>query len=501
MDEFLNSNNQPIDIHDIIEGNTPDSSGKNFNVFFHFNLGSPTITFNMNLRDLMIYTKVKNKTNVSIDPILEDDYVAQREEVRNHTKKIAFYTLQGLVLSRVNEMKKNGETIKQELKDLISELNLPPYTSFPPVVATLKIKSDDNKKTKLQIYPVLDASGKRTGCFTVTIAPNNPIYLIDGQHRKKGLEEVSNFLSKVLELNNYPNKGLFEPSKKFEKNILSEYILDFWNSVQNIAFTKCHVAVECHLDLDEFSEQQLFYDLNSHSRRVQVSDAWQFDHANQINKYVKENLIDKILPFQPSQKDQNNWHLDDGCLSRKDVNNLTSIMCIGTIMSSKVTPFIMSDRSKYLDLFWKGILQIPGLGEPKAKQNTVAAQTVVLKGLCQLGYELAYGHQNIRDENGWKILLSALNENKIDFSHLNPIWSCLFLNSTDRNARFPGIENYVYINEDRVISYGNFDEKNEWVIFGSRSSFIQPRIGDLVRFKLGLNPRPSVTKMINKLNK
>ena len=161
----------------------------------------------------------------------------------------------------------------------------------------------------------------------------------------------------------------------------------------------------------------------------------------------------------------------------------------------------MSDRSKYLDLFWKGILQIPGLGEPKAKQNTVAAQTVVLKGLCQLGYELAYGHQNIRDENGWKILLSALNENKIDFSHLNPIWSCLFLNSTDRNARFPGIENYVYINEDRVISYGNFDEKNEWVIFGSRSSFIQPRIGDLVRFKLGLNPRPSVTKMINKLNK
>ncbi len=497
MDEFINNSNQTIDIQDMIDGSSPDSSGKNFYVFFHFNLGQPTITFNMSMRDLIQFTKVKNKTNVSIDPILGDEYVAQREEVRNHTKKLALYTLQGLVNSRIIEMKKNGDDINDELEKLISELNIPPYTSFPPLVATLKVNKSNNK-TNIQLTRVEDRAGNPTNCFIATLAPSNPIYLIDGQHRKRALEEVSNFLTKTLELNNYPKKGLLEPAYH-NKDYLSDYMLDFWSSIQNLAFTKCHVAVECHLKLDEFCEQQLFYDLNTHSRRVQVSDGWQFDHANKINQYVKDNLINKILPFEPSQKDQNNWNLDDGRLSRKDVNNLTSIMCIGSTISTKVTPKLLEERAKYLDIFWKSILEIPGIGKPNAKQNTVAGQTVVLKGLCQLGYELVHGHQNIRDLDGWKKLLNALQTKQIDFSHKNELWASLFLASNERNKKFPGIENFVYINEDRVISYGNYDPKNEWVIFGSRSSFIQPRIGDLIRYNLNLNPRPSVTKQINKL--
>ena len=61
---------------------------------------------------------------------------------------------------------------------------------------------------------------------------------------------------------------------------------------------------------------------------------------------------------------------------------------------------------------------------------------------------------------------------------------------------FPGIEKYLHIPEETNLDAGVYDPQNKWVRFGNRHNDIFPRLGDVIRWKLGLKPRPSVTKSI-----
>ena len=47
---------------------------------------------------------------------------------------------------------------------------------------------------------------------------------------------------------------------------------------------------------------------------------------------------------------------------------------------------------------------------------------------------------------------------------------------------------------------GTYDKTNEWVRFGSRHNDIYPRLGDTIRYSLKLQPRPSITKVLAKMN-
>ena len=57
--------------------------------------------------------------------------------------------------------------------------------------------------------------------------------------------------------------------------------------------------------------------------------------------------------------------------------------------------------------FWEAVTAIKGFGSEEAKSKTLAAQPVVLKALAKLGHDLVHGHQNIRDEEGYRLLLKA----------------------------------------------------------------------------------------------
>ena len=146
--------------------------------------------------------------------------------------------------------------------------------------------------------------------------------------------------------------------------------------------------------------------------------------------------------------------------------------------------------------FWKTVLSIDGFGEPGAKTKTVAAQPVVLKALAKLAFDLSYGHQNIKDHDGYKKLLNSISSGELDFSHNNPIWSSLMLSNEKRLQNFPGINDYIYVPEGTNLDAGVFDDSNKWVRFGNRHNDIFPRLGDAIRYKIGIEPRPSVTKAL-----
>ena len=58
------------------------------------------------------------------------------------------------------------------------------------------------------------------------------------------------------------------------------------------------------------------------------------------------------------------------------------------------------------------------------------------------------------------------------------------------------IDAYVHVPDGTNLDAGTYDEKNKWVRFGNKHNDIYPRIGDLIRYKLGFNPRASVKRSI-----
>ena len=188
---------------------------------------------------------------------------------------------------------------------------------------------------------------------------------------------------------------------------------------------------------------------------------------------------------------------DDGSISRKDINNITSLLCLGKTSSKTSTPQIVLDRSEYLIKFWEAVCSVSNFGNPGAKMNTVLAQPVVIKSLAKLSFDLGYGHQQIKDNDALSKLFKSIRSGEIDFSHSNPLWKALFMTNEERADEFPGMEKYVFVSEDINLDAGTYDDVNGWVRFGNRHNDIFPRLGDVIRFIIGINPRPSVTKAIS----
>ena len=135
---------------------------------------------------------------------------------------------------------------------------------------------------------------------------------------------------------------------------------------------------------------------------------------------------------------------------------------------------------------------------PPLVSVSVLQQPIVLQSLAKLAFDLAFGVPNIRDQDGLKLLYAKIQDGSLDFSHENPIWCALFKTSDDRKSAHPGIEKFVHVPIGTNLDAGNFDEENAWVRFGSRHNDIRPRLGDVVRFVVGLKPRDNVTKAIEK---
>ncbi len=478
IDELVDSNQQ--------------SDQRQFKALFGYNLGSPTFKVSMSIGDFIDFSDVANPKNIEKIDDLKDEHVAQRNLDPNHATGLALYVLKGLVISRVHRMKQQNIEVPQEVYAIIEQITEAPFCALQPVVVNIR-------NTKGLGTQELQADGDGTGYYNLTLSKkNNRMFIVDGQHRSAGFERILVFLNDIIRRGNYSKGGLFKPIDFDQHSHFSEKMLQFWTDVRQIAIMDSTLCVECHIGLEEEKEQQLFFDLNRFGKTVSKSLSYRMDHADSINNFVRNVLIEEnILTFEPTDMDQNHWDRDTGAMSRKDVNNITSIMALGTTNSKKAVPYDINRKKQYMINLWRAFLSVPGFGKPLAKKQTVLAQPVVMKGVAALSYSLAWGHSKIKNEKHYEILLDAIKSQKIDFSHDNKLWRCLFMDAAERDQFFPGLNDILVLTSDYKPDYGLYDVQNKVVRFGSRHSDIFPKVGDMLRWTLGFPPRP--TKVRGKL--
>ena len=479
---------------------TSSRGAKTYTYLAGGNLGNETILMRLSQRELLDMCVVMNIENISVDKSLANSPHTQRRLYDDHAKALAKYGLLGLVNITIAHMEDAKKTISNEILDITKELEGgdSSYQAFQPMVANLmNCAPGGTDLTRYQMQYLNPVTGQEEDIpdvFKIVLSPQNRISLLDGQHRREGFSMVDKWLIHVTSTALYPKKGLYVPESGDLR--ISPEMIQFWMDVYMIACHEATLSIEIHLGLDPQQQRQLFNDLNAKGKKVEISLQQDFDRADAINKVIMEDLIGNAIPWKISKTDQEDWAQDDGSLVRKYLNPITALAMLGKSSSKGVTPLKADRTLLQAKSFWGMVSKIPNFGKPQAKANTVAAQPVVLKGLAKLFYDTGFGQKNVRNEDDYNKLTNNLR--KIDFKHTNALWGSIMLDSATRNKTFPGIEDYVFVPKGTNLDAGTIDPNFNWVRYGMKHNDIFPRIGDLIRYVLKMNPRPSVTRAIEK---
>ena len=295
---------------------------------------------------------------------------------------------------------------------------------------------------------------------------------------------VFDFFRTVLQLHKYPKGSLYPPADRGQE--VSGDELAIWNQAYEAARTHCKILVEAHLGLNSDQERQLFHDLNNLTKKVESSLAFQFDNSNPINLFIKEELIDDgILEAKVIDQDIVDWNTDPGAISRKDLIAVNALLFLNKTNINGAKPADVDEKKVLARKFWEAVSQIPGFGAPLAKQQTVAAQPVVLKALAKIVYTHGFGRQAdpVILDHFWTGLP------KVDFSHANPMWRYYAFSPEERSQKCPGLDGYLPAEEGANRDLGAFNEVDKVMRFGAKHNDIYPIIGDMIRWQIGLPSR------------
>jgi hypothetical protein len=226
----------------------------------------------------------------------------------------------------------------------------------------------------------------------------------------------------------------------------------------------------------------------------------QFDKSDAIAAMVGERLLEGDLPVirfpVADESDAKSW--DDAGLPLKDVIMINRLLIQGSSSAKLVSPSVVNEMFPFVERFWTVVQSISGLGGERQRAKTVAGQPVVLKALAKLAHDLAYGVSKLRNEEGLRTLYDAILSKKLSFDHKEPLWQALFMDDEQREKGFPGINAFVYLGDQ--FKGGEFDAANGWVRFGPAHNDIVPRLGDAIRWKLGLSNRGAAEKARAKID-
>lgn len=454
------------------------SDDKPYKVFIGHNLGYRTFTMNVPMHEFFEISEVANDLEVS------PSGVSQRKLDPAHAQKLGIYILKGLVSAAVMRRTIERKPLPQGFLDVQERLGKSPYLSIQPIVVNIRecilggIGSGGIRGDKL-----LTSTGELAS-FKVFLSQRHILWVIDGQHRRKGMEMVFDFLRQVREKKAYPKKSSLY---QFVNQMPTAEELQLWEECFSVARAFCTVAVEVHLGLEIDQEKQLFHDLNRLGKKVETSQALNFDSSNPVNLFIKERLIDAI-GLKVAEKDIVDWELDDGTISRKDVVAVNARLLLNKTNISNAQPPQVNPKMAFAESFWQAVMSIEGFGEDKAKKNTVAAQPVVLKALAKVCYDLKFS--NRRPANGDELAESLLERiQDVDFSHDNPMWRYYEMTPSQRASN--GISELArYLPEDDVSvnrDVGGFQGGK--MRFGAKHNDIFPLLADMIRWKLGLPNR------------
>lgn len=447
------------------------------NAFLSNNLGHRTLTTCLPLHKFHDMSMIANdRTNMPASEI------AQRPLDLGHAKKLGFYILKGLVASAITIAKEKNEPIPQRWYDVQKELGTQAYQGLQPIVVNIRSCK----------FGGIDLMGTRQGgCWEIELEQAHKLWVVDGQHRRKGMEMLFEFLANVRQRAAYGKRDLFFPTWAENHNALTYEEMALWEVCDSIAQQNANLAVEIHLGLSPEQERQLFHDMNRLVKKMDTNLALDFDTSNPVNTFTKEFLIENIrLPI--CDVETKDWDNDDGGIARKDVTSVNARLFMNKTNINGATNDILQTGEVTAKLFWLAVAKIPSFGQKNAHKNTVAAQPVVLKALAKLAYDFKLSRR--KPENGDELferLLAAIDqtgERKIDFNHDNPLWRYYELSQQERDAY--GLTTLAAYLPDE--STGNRDIgqfQNPYFRFGSKHNDIFPIIGDMIRWQLGFPSR------------
>lgn len=456
-----------------------DTSAKPHKVFIAHNLGSRTFLMSIPMHDFYSMSAVANERGMNGEP------VAQRKLDEAHAYSLAKYVLKGLISAAIERREIQKKPISEPLKNVLAAMGGQPYLSMQPIVAN--IRTSDPRGANLPGFR-MTTKDEETACFKVMLSQRDILYVVDGQHRRKAMDMVFDFLNGVLATHKYPKKAsLFSGNEGGEVGTAE---LQVWSECLEVARGFCTVAVEAHLGLNVDQERQLFHDLNNLGKKMEKTLALQFDSSNPVNRYIKEVLIDDVLGFEPVEKDIVNWQDDTGQLPFKDIVAINAILFLNKTNISGATPFDVESRKDVATQFWTAVSQIPGFGVPGAKMKTIAAQPVVLKALAKLTFDFAFSKRKPANAaTSLSTLLGGIPT--LDYSHTNAAWRYYQLDQVERSAQsLEKLKAYLPSDDEGYNrDLGAFDPTTKVMRFGAKHNDIYPIIGDMFRFALKLPTR------------
>lgn len=455
-----------------------DTSAKPHKVFIAHNLGNRAFLMAVPMHDFHSMSAVANERGANGEP------VAQRKLDEAHAAKLANYILKGLLSAAIERRVVQKKPPFPALESTLAKMGGQPYMSMQPIVAN--IRSSDPRGANLPGSRMI-TKDEETACFKVMLSQRDILWVVDGQHRRKAMDLVFEFLNGVQSSHRYPKKGSLFPTDALD---VSKEELAVWSECLEVARGFCTVTVEAHLGLNIDQERQLFHDLNNLGKKVEKSLALQFDSSNPINRYIKEVLVDDVLDMEPIEKDIVNWNEDTGQLALKDLVAINAILFMNKTNISGAAPADVEARKDIATAFWTAVSAIPGFGSPGAKVRTVAAQPVVLKALAKLTFDFAFSKRRTVDsEQNLETLLSGIPN--LDYSHENPAWRYYLMTEAERaSSGLEGMKAYLPSDEDGANrDLGAFDLQARLMRFGAKHNDIYPILGDMFRFALQLPSR------------
>jgi hypothetical protein len=452
-----------------------DSSEKPYKVFVGNNLGYRTYIMHVPMHEFFEMSEVAN------DPSRDSESIAQRKLDPAHAQKLAIYILKGLVTAAIQgrQEKKLGDSVA--LEKILLNLGKQPYQALQPIVVNIRSCEPFGRNIRAAR---LITTANVTAAFEIFLSQKHVLWVVDGQHRRMGMKIVFDFLDSIRRTGSYPKKSSLYNSENLEVSPQENIA---WEEVYSAARTFCKVALEIHLGLAPEQERQLFHDLNNLGKRVDKNLALKFDSSNPVNLFIKETLHEE-LGMNIVERELKDWKDDNGEISWKDLVAVNALLFLNKTNIGGALPNEVSQKTIIAKRFWEAVNAIPGFGESKAKEVTVAAQPVVLKALAKLTFDFAFSsRKQAGAESFLETLLNGLSE--IDFSHGNPMWRFYEMNENQRLAAgLSGLESYLPTDEDGT----NRDvgaHQSGFMRFGAKHNDIYPILGDMIRWKLGLPKR------------
>lgn len=465
-------------LDDMLDGG--DTSEKPMKVFIGHNLGNRTFMMQMPMHEFFGMSEVAN------DPGRDGDSIAQRKLDPLHAQKLAQYLLKGLVSAAIERRSILKKPPLSKLIEFMETLGRQPYMSIQPLV--VNIRECDPRGQDIRGERMIDERSQETASFKVYLAQRHVLWVVDGQHRRKGMQNVFEFLEGLRSTKTYPKKGNLCGFNDGQPLSVDE--LSAWEECFEVARTYCTLLLEVHLGLRPEEERQLFHDLNRLGKKVDTNLALQFDSSNPINLFIKDGLIEKI-GIRVTEQEVKNWSDDNGRITRKDLVAVNALLFLNKTNINGATPSMVQGKFDLAYRFWTAVDAIPGFGEDKAREKTVAAQPVLLKAIAKLTFDL--GFSNRRPGNGDQLvdeLLSRLTD--IDFSHDNPMWRYYEFDLAQRSLRnLDGLEAYLPDDESGNRDIGSY--QGGVMRFGAKHNDIYPILADMIRWTLKLPSRRATT--------